>query len=160
MAVAALLGACGDDPADEAPGQVTTTAVASQAATTTTTVAGRSYAADFTSADGHRYRITLAVGGSVSSGCATAVNYSTASGAPCPPATTTPPRTAGPTPPAGGTGGTTTAARPAATTAAASRSLALTGSDNGELAGAGALALLAGALMVRAGRKEDTARTA
>ena len=59
----ALLGACGDDPVDEAPGQVTTTAVASQAPTTSTTVAGRSYAADFTSADGHRYRITLAVGG-------------------------------------------------------------------------------------------------
>jgi hypothetical protein len=40
---------------------VTTTAVASQA--TTSTVAGRSYAADFTSTDGYRYRITLAVGG-------------------------------------------------------------------------------------------------
>ena len=63
VVAAALLGACGDDPADEAPGQVTTTAVASQAPTTSTTVAGRSYAADFTSADGHRYRITLAVGG-------------------------------------------------------------------------------------------------
>ena len=31
-------------------------------ATTSTTAAGRSYAADFTSADGHRYRITMAVG--------------------------------------------------------------------------------------------------
>ena len=62
VVAAALLGACGDDPADEAPGQVTTTARASQAPTTSTTVAGRSYAADFTSTDGHRYRITLAVG--------------------------------------------------------------------------------------------------
>jgi hypothetical protein len=66
---AAFLGACGDEPADEAPGQVTTTAVASPAPTTTsTTVAGRSYAADFTSADGHRYRITLAVGGRPAAG--------------------------------------------------------------------------------------------
>ncbi|HET7718533.1 MAG TPA: hypothetical protein VFK43_01110, partial [Acidimicrobiales bacterium] len=62
VVAAALLGACGDEPADEAPGQVTTTAVALQAPTTSTTVAGRSYAADFTSTDGHRYRITLAVG--------------------------------------------------------------------------------------------------
>jgi hypothetical protein len=68
MAVAAaLLGACGDDPADEAPGQVTTTAAA-QGATTSTTVAGRSYAADFTSTDGYRYRITLALGGRPASG--------------------------------------------------------------------------------------------
>lgn len=65
---AALLGACGDDPADEAPGQVTTTALAAQAPTTSTTVAGRSYGADFTSADGHRYRITLAVGGRPAAG--------------------------------------------------------------------------------------------
>ena len=63
VVLAALLGACGDEPADEAPGQITTTAVASQAATTSTTVAGRSYAAEFTSTDGYRYRITLAVGG-------------------------------------------------------------------------------------------------
>ena len=68
IAVAALLGACGDDPADEAPGQVTTTALASQAPTTSTTVAGRSYGADFTSADGHRYRITVAVGGRPAAG--------------------------------------------------------------------------------------------
>ena len=60
--VAALLGACGDQPADEAPGQATTTVAASQAATTTTPAAGRSYAADFTSTDGYRYRITLAIG--------------------------------------------------------------------------------------------------
>jgi len=60
--VAALLGACGDEPADEAPGQVTTTAAAAQALTTSTSAPGRSYAADFTSADGHRYRITLALG--------------------------------------------------------------------------------------------------
>ena len=66
--VAALVGACGDDPADEAPGQVTTTAVASQATATPTTVAGRSYAADFTSTDGHRYRITLSLGGRPAAG--------------------------------------------------------------------------------------------
>jgi hypothetical protein len=65
---AALLGACGDDPADEAPGQVTTTAAASQAVTTSTTVAGRSYAAEFTSTDGYRYRITLALGGRPAAG--------------------------------------------------------------------------------------------
>jgi hypothetical protein len=64
---AALLGACGDEPADEAPGQVTTTAAAAQAATSTT-VAGRSYAADFTSTDGYRYRITIAVGGRPAAG--------------------------------------------------------------------------------------------
>lgn len=64
---AALLGACGDEPADQAPGQVTTTAAAAPA-TTSTTVAGRSYAADFTSTDGYRYRITLAVGGRPAAG--------------------------------------------------------------------------------------------
>ncbi|HET7718532.1 MAG TPA: hypothetical protein VFK43_01105 [Acidimicrobiales bacterium] len=96
----------------------------------------------------------VAVDGSVSSGCATAINDSTASGAPCPPATTATTR------PATSTGGGATAARPAAATAAAGRSLALTGSSNGELAGAGALAVLAGALLVRAARKDGTARTA
>jgi hypothetical protein len=60
-AVAALLGACGDEPADQAAGQASTTAVA-PGATTSTSVAGHSYAADFTSTDGYRYRITLAVG--------------------------------------------------------------------------------------------------
>jgi hypothetical protein len=64
LALAAVLGGCGDGPVDEAPGQATTTAVASQAATTTTiAAAGRSYAGDFTSSDGNRYRITLSVGG-------------------------------------------------------------------------------------------------
>jgi hypothetical protein len=67
-AVAALLGACGDDPADQAPGQVTTTVAAAPAATTSTTVAGRSYVGDFTSTDGYRYRITLAVGGRPAAG--------------------------------------------------------------------------------------------
>ncbi|MGI8983989.1 MAG: hypothetical protein ACR2HM_05585 [Acidimicrobiales bacterium] len=56
-----MTGACGDQPVDEAPGQATTTLVAAPSATPTS-VAGRSYAADFTSADGHRYRITLALG--------------------------------------------------------------------------------------------------
>ena len=44
--------------------------------------------------------------------------------------------------------------------APAGRSLALTGSDNGELAGAGALALLAGAALLRAGHKDDAVPTA
>lgn len=61
MVVVALLGACGDDPAEEAPGQATTTAAAAPA-TTSTTAAGSSYAADLTTADGNRYRITLAIG--------------------------------------------------------------------------------------------------
>lgn len=100
----------------------------------------------------------VAVDGSVSSGCATAINDSTASGAPCPP-----PPTAfrSPAPhgdrvgrPATGGGGMT-AARPAAATATAGRSLALTGSSTGELAGAGALALVAGALLVRAIRDDQ-----
>lgn len=63
MALAAVLGACGDEPADEAPGQATTTVLAAAATTTSTTAAGRSYAADFTGADGHRYRITISLGG-------------------------------------------------------------------------------------------------
>ncbi len=63
MALAAVLGACGDEPVDEAPGQATTTAVAAPATTTTIAVAGRSYSGDFTSSDGSRYRITLSVGG-------------------------------------------------------------------------------------------------
>jgi hypothetical protein len=94
----------------------------------------------------------VAVDGSTSSGCASAVNDSTASGGPCPPATTATTR-----PVATGGGGTT--ARPAASTATAGRSLALTGSNNGELAGAGALALLAGALLVRSAREDRTARS-
>ena len=95
----------------------------------------------------------VAVDGSVSSGCATAVNDSTASGAPCPAATTAttrPPSTTATTRP--GIGGGTTA-RPATPTA--SRSLALTGSSTGELTAAGAVALLAGALLVRATRREE-----
>jgi hypothetical protein len=98
----------------------------------------------------------VAIDGSTSSGCATAVNDSTASGAPCPSATTA---TTRPVATGGGTGGATTA-RPAASTATAGRSLALTGSDNGELAGAAALALVAGALLVRAAREDRTSRTA
>lgn len=58
MVVVALLGACGDDPAEEAPGQVTTTAAA---AATSTTIGGNSYVADLTTTDG-KYRITLAIG--------------------------------------------------------------------------------------------------
>jgi hypothetical protein len=62
VVAAALLGACGDDPAEEAPGQATTTAAAAPSATTSTTAGGNSYAADLTTADGNRYRITLAIG--------------------------------------------------------------------------------------------------
>jgi hypothetical protein len=64
------LGACGEDPATQAPGQVTTTAAAAQGATTSTTVAGRTYAAEFTSTDGYRYRITLALGSRPAAGAA------------------------------------------------------------------------------------------
>ncbi len=46
---------------------MTTTVAAAQAATSTT-VAGRSYAAEFTSTDGNRYRITVAVGGRPAAG--------------------------------------------------------------------------------------------
>jgi len=59
--VAALLGACGDDPAEEAPGQATTTAAAAPAITPTTT-GGSSYTGELTTTDGHRYRVTLAIG--------------------------------------------------------------------------------------------------
>ena len=125
-------------------------------ATNDSTCSGSGRADDDSTSSGS----AVAVDGSVSSGCATAINDSTASGAPCPaPATIAPPRTAGPTPPVRGTGGATTA-RPAAASASPSRSLALTGFNNGELAGAGALALLAGAMLVRAGRKDDATRTA
>ena len=69
MAVAAaLLGACGDDPAVEqttqpAPGQATPLPTTTTTTTTTTTVpAGRSYSSDLTSSDGYRYTITLVVG--------------------------------------------------------------------------------------------------
>ncbi|MGI8806526.1 MAG: LPXTG cell wall anchor domain-containing protein [Acidimicrobiales bacterium] len=76
--------------------------------------------------------------------------------------TTRPPVTTATTRPATtgtGTGGATTA-RPAASTATAGRSLALTGSNNGELAAAGVVALLAGALLVRSGRPQETAPAA
>jgi hypothetical protein len=63
VALAAVLGACGDEPVDEAPGQATTTVLAAPATTTSVAGAGRSYGADYTSADGHRYRITIALGG-------------------------------------------------------------------------------------------------
>jgi hypothetical protein len=104
----------------------------------------------------------VAVDGSVSSGCATAVNDSTASGAPCPPATTATTRPPAPGGGGGGTGGGgTTAARPATPSAAtAGRTLALTGSSTGPLALTGALVVLAGALLVKAARDGDPARTA
>ena len=76
--------------------------------------------------------------GSTASGCATAINDSTASGAPCPPVPTTvthrPDRPSGPT------------ARAATPTAA--RSLALTGSSSGELAGLALVALALGGVLV------------
>lgn len=54
------LAACGEEPADDAPGQSVTTQVA--AAPTPTTVAGRTYSADLTTTDGYRYKITVLVG--------------------------------------------------------------------------------------------------
>ena len=56
----ATLAACGEEPADDAPGQTVTSQVA--AAPTSTTVPGRSYAADLTTTDGYRYKITVLVG--------------------------------------------------------------------------------------------------
>jgi LPXTG-motif cell wall-anchored protein len=99
----------------------------------------------------------VAVNGSVSSGCATAVNDSTASGAPCPPDTTVhkpvPHRDVVSRPGAPAPARTAARATPTA-------SLARTGSSTGELAAAGALALLAGAGLVRASRKEHSATAA
>lgn len=54
------LAACGEEPAEDAPGQAVTSQVA--IAPTSTTVAGRTYAADLTTTDGYRYRITVLVG--------------------------------------------------------------------------------------------------
>ncbi len=59
MVAGALLAACGDEPAEEAPGQ---TGSAAAPATTPTTAAERSYTADLTTTDGYRYRITVLVG--------------------------------------------------------------------------------------------------
>lgn len=60
LAIGALLAGCGDEPADDALGRTVTSQVA--AAPTSTTVPGRTYAADLTTTDGHRYRITVRVG--------------------------------------------------------------------------------------------------
>ena len=54
-----LLGACGDEPAEEVTGQTGSTAVP---ATTSTTAPGRTYTADLTTTDGYRYTITVLVG--------------------------------------------------------------------------------------------------
>ena len=54
-----MLGACGDEPAEEAPGQTGSTAAL---ATTSTTAPGRAYTADLTTTDGYRYTITVLVG--------------------------------------------------------------------------------------------------
>lgn len=67
VALAVVTAACGDEPADEAPGQVSTSATTAPAAAPPAP-AGQSYAADFTSTDGHRYRITLALGGRPAAG--------------------------------------------------------------------------------------------
>ena len=89
----------------------------------------------------------MARDGSVSSGCAIAIDDSTASGAPCPPprvtATTRPPD-AGPRPtvrPGAGGGAPT------------GRSLALTGTSSAELAGLAGVALVAGAVLVGMSRR-------
>ena len=60
LATGALLAGCGDEPADDAPGQTVTSQVA--AAPTSTTLPGRAYSADLTPTDGHRYTITVLVG--------------------------------------------------------------------------------------------------
>ena len=59
MVAGAFLAACGDEPAEEAPGQ--TGAVAAPV-TTSPAAPERSYAADLTTTDGYRYRITVLVG--------------------------------------------------------------------------------------------------
>jgi hypothetical protein len=94
------------------------------------------------------------VNGSVSSGCATATNLSTASGSPCPERTVTTPTTAA-TRTAAPAAASGTAARPA--TATAGTSLALTGSNSGQLTGIALAALLLGGLMVLASTRRRTA---
>ena len=60
MAVAAaLVGACGDDPAVEDAGQPATTA---QATTAPSTTLGQTYTSELTTTDGHRYKVTVLVG--------------------------------------------------------------------------------------------------
>ena len=59
LVAGSLLVACGDEPAEEAPGQTSSSQIP---ATTSTTVAGRAYSADLTTTDGHRYRVTVLVG--------------------------------------------------------------------------------------------------
>jgi len=53
LAAGSLLAACGEDPADDAPGQPATTSVVA---------ADRAYTSDLTTTDGYRYRITVLVG--------------------------------------------------------------------------------------------------
>jgi hypothetical protein len=65
VAVAAVLGACGDKPVDEGPAQTVTTA-----APATTTTVPRNYSADLTTTDGYRYKITLLLGAPTARGAA------------------------------------------------------------------------------------------
>ena len=60
LVAGALLAACGEEPADEGPGQTVTSTVTSTP--TSTTVPGRTYSADLTTTDGYRYKITVLVG--------------------------------------------------------------------------------------------------
>jgi hypothetical protein len=56
-----MLVACGDDPATETTGQATATSTTVAAATTSTTLP-RTYTADLTTTDGHRYKVTVLLG--------------------------------------------------------------------------------------------------
>ena len=62
VAVAFLLSGCGAQPTDESGGRSATTATTATAAAPPTTVAGRAYAADLTTTDGNRYKVTVLVG--------------------------------------------------------------------------------------------------
>ena len=64
MAVAAvLLGACGDDPADQGGGQA-------PPATTSTTLAGQTHTSELTTTDGYRYAVTVLLGERTATGAA------------------------------------------------------------------------------------------
>jgi hypothetical protein len=70
LVAGALLGACGEDPADQgvAAGQVTSTTTAASPVTTTAAAAARNVTSELTTADGYRYRISLVVNGPSATG--------------------------------------------------------------------------------------------
>lgn len=149
--LAAPAGAQTSGPSTSGGARATSDSVASGTcvAVDDSVCSGSGRAADDSTSSGS----AVAVDGSVASGCATAVNDATASGGPCPPATTPTTAVRIPGPTGGGGGGATTARPAAAATPTASRTLALTGASTGELAASGALALLVGALLVKAAGK-------